>query len=88
MKNVKETMLKKCITIDFDTFKNIIEEIYKNEKIEMSIEEDGLYAYYESGEAILGFELSRALSEYFDINVESFHTDRDYDYPSVWVVYH
>lgn len=88
MKNVKEYMLKKCITIDFNTFKNIMEEIYNGENIKVTIEEDGLYVYYENGESMLNSKITRILSEYFEINVESFHMDSDYDYPSVWIAFH
>ena len=89
MKNVSESEIKKCIFKEFDEFKSVIEEITDG-LLTCEYDLDGLCTTEtkkaEENETYWEENILNALSEYFGVEVTSFHAD-DSDYLSVWICY-
>jgi len=86
MKNVRESQLKKCIFLTLEEFDETIKEIFGPEA-------STLYQYegicIDSGNDDVEYdddEIYARLSDYFDVNVTSFHSD-NCEYVGVWVCY-
>ena len=89
MKNVRENQLKKCIFMELDEFKNLVNRVTDGLK-QVEYELDGIY--YEDTEKAEETDIywnkymNETLSEYFDVEVTSVHTD-DCDVIGVWICY-
>lgn len=90
MKNVENYSLKKCIFMSLEDFEDLVKEI-TNQKASVQYEYDGIFIetnhdYVDLDEEIYESDVLQLLSEYFDVEVTSFHAD-DCDYLCVWIVY-
>ena len=89
MRNVRESQLKKCIFIEGDEFTELIQSFYPEVQQSASLIVDytleGIDIYSDEIE-INTDDIIRFLSEYFDVEVTSFHMD-DCEYVGVWVAY-
>lgn len=86
MKNVRETQLKKAICLTNEEFAGIIHQTLGDDvTVEISLE--GICISTEE-DVIYWEEVTKALTNYFDVKeVTSVHAD-DCDYPiGIWVIY-
>ena len=94
VKNVKDTQLKKCIFLTLNEYRELILELslgLKDVKYEEGIYyEDTAKAYiddvYLEDITDEGSGINEVLSEYFNVEVTSVHTD-DCDVVGVWICY-
>lgn len=89
MKNINgEIYLHNCIMMKLDTFTELIEKLTKNQN---TVEyEFGAYITDNDNadtKEIEDFDINELLSEYFDVNVTSWHSDTNEDAPCVWIIY-
>lgn len=88
MKNVKDTQLKKAIFMEKEELEELVQELLG---WELDIEADGIYADEEEINVTPGMdwetELREKLSQYFDVNITSIHTDQCIGDIGVWLVY-
>lgn len=85
MKNVNKNELKTAICIELDRFRRLIAELSDNDiKVDYDFE-FGISYETDSIDDPDTFVIHK-LTEYFDVNVTSIHTD-DYDPIGVWIVY-
>lgn len=86
MKNVRENQLKKCIFLTLEEFDETIKEIFGPEASTL-YQYEGIFI--DSGNDDVEYdndEILTRLSDYFDVNVTSFHSD-NCEYVGVWVCY-
>lgn len=84
MKNIKNFQLKQCIFKQFDEFEQDVLEALGND-VKVVCDYDGLS--FESNEACLYVEeILGGMSNYYDVNVMSIHTDHC-ELIGVWIVY-
>ena len=85
MKNVRETMMKKCLFIEGDEFQRLVRELTDG-KVYPTFTLEGID--YECGDDVDfgNAEMIEMLSEHFDVEVTSLHMD-DCDYVGVWICY-
>ncbi len=89
MKNVRESQLKKCIFMELDDYKELIDKVTDGLK---GVECDfGLcYMFTEKAEKTNTYwneSIEETLSKYFDVTVTSIHTDDCEEYIGVWICY-
>ena len=89
MRNVSSSMLKKCIFMDLEEFKDLINNVTGGLK-RVKYEPDGIY-YEDTDEAeevetYWNEHITETLSKYFDVKVTSIHAD-DCEYVGVWICY-
>lgn len=89
IKNVKNSMLKKTIFMEFDDFADAVLKATDGFKYaEYSI--DGLNYYdtkkAEESDIYYNKDIEYALSEYFGVDVKSINQDTC-EYPGIWIVY-
>lgn len=88
MKNIKEHQLRKCIFMELDEYKDLIDRVTDGLKA-VEYELGLFYMYTEKAENTNTYwneHIEETLSKYFDITVTSIHAD-DYDDVGVWIVY-
>lgn len=86
MKNVRESQLKRCIFLTLEEFDEIIKEIFGPQATTL-YQYEGIFI--DSGNDDVECDdddILVRLSEYFDVNVTSFHSD-NCEYVGVWVCY-
>lgn len=89
MKNVRENQLKKCIFMELDEYKDLIDRVTDGLK---AVEyEFGLFYMYtdkaENENTYWNEDIEETLSRYFDVTVTSIHADDYEEYVGVWIVY-
>lgn len=95
MKNADNFLKKTCIAMDFEDYEHIIEKLTDNRvTAEVDYQEGKIY-YVPTEEAeddgvddvdITDEQINQMLSDYFDVNVTSVHSD-GFDLPYAWIVY-
>ena len=89
MKNVENYQLKKCIFMELDDYKELINKITDGLK-SVEYEYDGIYyedtEKAEETETYWNEDITETLSKYFDVTVTSVHAD-DCEYLGVWICY-
>lgn len=89
MKNVRENQLKKCIFMELDEYKHLIDKVTDGLKAVECV--FGLFymctykaektnTYWNEG-------IEVTLSKYFDVTVTSIHADDCEDCVGIWIVY-
>ncbi|MBQ7818527.1 MAG: hypothetical protein IJ341_02400 [Bacteroidales bacterium] len=87
MKNINPNQLKTCIYLSSEELEEILSEIYE-QKISVHIALDG--PWYESENADLDIDnndVINELSDYFDVEGISIHSDDGFEHPGIWIVY-
>lgn len=89
MRNVECYNLKKCILMRFESYARLISKLTNGLK-EVKYEYDGMY-HSDTDKAIeeekyWNEDILKTLSNYFDVEVTSVHTD-DCDVLGVWICY-
>ena len=86
MEKINKKYLKKTICIPCDEFENIIQKIYKgNVEINYDLEDSGWSPLRTSGRDIKEEDVAKKLESYFDVKIESIHTD-NYSPCNFWIV--
>jgi uncharacterized pyridoxamine 5'-phosphate oxidase family protein len=88
MKNVRDSQIKKCFFFTEEEFKEIFIELfgeYDEDTNEVDIEIDLTEGIYFCG--ISNQDVYTKLSEYFDVEVTSVHSDSCQECIGIWVVY-
>ena len=88
MKNVRENQLKKCIFMELDEFKDLINKVTDGLK-EVDYEFGLFYMCTDKAETINTYwneDIEVTLSRHFDVTITSIHAD-DWDDTGVWIVY-
>lgn len=86
MKNIKQKQLQSCIVVTFRRFRQIIQKLYNNE-LEVYNAYKGLSFYSRKQPMPDNKEICKALSDYFDVSVTSFHSDDEEPGTRVWIAY-
>lgn len=86
MRNVREKQLKKCIILDGDEFRYIVNQII-DIPVEVNYTYDGIEIYPATDTNKEITDIETLLAKYFDVKeVTSLHID-DCDTIGVWIVY-
>jgi uncharacterized pyridoxamine 5'-phosphate oxidase family protein len=88
MKNVRDSQIKKCFFFTEEEFKEIFVELfgeYDEDTNEVDIEIDLIEGIYFCG--ISNQDVYTKLSEYFDVEVTSVHSDSCQECIGIWIVY-
>lgn len=88
MKNVRENQLKKCIFMELDEFTRLVENL--TDGLQTVEYEDGVYLIStdkaDETDTYWNEAMTKTLSNYFDVEVTSFHSD-SCEYVGVWICY-
>lgn len=88
MKNVRENQLKKCIFMELYEFASLVERL--TDGLQTVEYEDGVYLIStdkaDETDTYWNEDMTETLSNYFDVEVTSFHSD-SCEYVGVWICY-
>lgn len=91
MKNITANIYKhNCLMMELDVFRQLIEKLTDDFR---TVEYEFNTAYItETIKAKVSKEydnrpITDILSDYFDVNVTSWHSDTDEEYPCIWIIY-
>lgn len=90
MKNAKESQLKKCIVLTCEEFADVIHDA-TNGLMYAKVDEDGEFDLRDSNDAYdkneyIDDDVYKILSDYYNVEVESIHSDYC-EYPMIWICY-
>lgn len=88
MKNVRDSQIKKCFFFTEEEFKEIFVELfgeYDEDTNEIDVEIDLIEGIYFCG--ISNQDVYAKLSEYFDVEVTSVHSDSCQECIGIWIIY-
>lgn len=97
MKNTESYTIRKSISMGVEEFENLICEKLFNKEIEsvkITDEDSGIDFQFtdellsrDDYNFIEEHDICKKLSEYFDVSVTSFHSDKYYEYPMIFVLF-
>ena len=86
MKNIRKNQLKKCIVIHFKALRQILQKYYGKD-LEVHNEYTGITFWFGNPVSPTPKDVCKKLSQHFDVNVTSFHSDDEEPNTHVWIVY-
>ena len=89
MQNVRENQLKKCIFMELDEYKDLVNKVTDGLK-EVDCEFGLFYMSTEKADETNTYwneDIEVTLSKYFDVTVTSIHADDCEEYVGVWICY-
>ena len=87
MKNIKQNQLKSCIVITFKAFRQILKKYY-GKNLEVHNEYTGISFWFGNPTTPTKEDVCQKLTDYFGVEITSFHSDDEEPNTHVWIVYH